>query len=181
MVDLIVFLGNPGADYRSTRHNVGRMVAEALPDAGTRTWKEKFHGRIAEYGSPGRRTRLLIPETFMNESGRSVAAAAAFYRVEPEGILVVHDDLELPFGRVSQRLGGGLAGHNGLRSIKDHLKTADFGRLRVGIGRPDRGSVRSWVLSRFSPEDEAALPEILESAAARIDAILAGRTSPEDA
>lgn len=124
-------------------------------------WKEKFHGRIADTASG----RFLIPGTYMNESGKSVAAAAVFYKLKPEEILVVHDDLELPFGSIALRTGGGPAGHNGLKSIKKLIGADGFHRLRIGIGRPEKGGVDSWVLGRFSPLEENMLPDILDAAA----------------
>jgi peptidyl-tRNA hydrolase, PTH1 family len=155
---LVVGLGNPGRDYAGHRHNVGRMVVDELARRHGGSWKGKFSGRIAEIRVDGHRVGLLKPETFMNDSGRSVGAAARFYKVEPDAILVVHDEIDLDSGRLQARRGGGLAGHNGLRSIASQLKTQDFLRLRVGVGRPGRGDPRApadYVLSDFQPEDDA--------------------------
>jgi PTH1 family peptidyl-tRNA hydrolase len=155
---LVVGLGNPGRDYAGHRHNVGWMVVEELARRHDGSWKGKFSGRIAEIRVDGHRVGLLKPETYMNDSGRSVGAAARFYKVEPDAILVVHDEIDLDRGRLQARRGGGLAGHNGLRSIASHLRTQDFLRLRVGVGRPGRGDPRppaDYVLSDFQPEDEA--------------------------
>ncbi|MGZ4388736.1 MAG: aminoacyl-tRNA hydrolase, partial [Gaiellaceae bacterium] len=121
-------------------------------------WRSKFSGQLAEIRLEGHKLALLKPETYMNESGRSVGAAARFFKVEPDSVLVVHDDTDLDAGRLQVRLGGGLAGHNGLRSIEQHLKTQDFLRLRVGVGRPERGDPRplaDWVLSDFAAHDDA--------------------------
>src|SRR6266540_4464382 len=154
---LVVGLGNPGRDYARHRHNVGWMVADELARRHGATWREKFNGRLAELRLDGHRVAVLKPETYMNESGRSVGAAARFFKVEPDAILVVHDEIDLEPGRLQARLGGGLAGHNGLRSIASHLATRDFMRLRVGVGRPGRGDRRTpadYVLSDFEPEDD---------------------------
>jgi PTH1 family peptidyl-tRNA hydrolase len=155
---LVVGLGNPGREYAGHRHNVGWMVVDELARRHDGSWKGKFSGRIAEIRVDGHRVGLLKPETYMNDSGRSVGAAARFYKVEPDAILVVHDEIDLDRGRLQARHGGGLAGHNGLRSIASHLRTQDFLRLRVGVGRPGRGDPRppaDYVLSDFEPEDEA--------------------------
>jgi peptidyl-tRNA hydrolase, PTH1 family len=155
---LVVGLGNPGREYTGHRHNVGWMVVEELARRHGGSWKGKFSGRIAEVRVDGHRVGLLKPETFMNDSGRSVGAAARFYKLEPDAILVVHDEIDLDAGRLQARRGGGLAGHNGLRSIASHLRTQDFLRLRVGVGRPGRGDPRTpadYVLSDFQPEDDA--------------------------
>src|ERR687888_846100 len=118
------------------------MVVDELARRHGGSWKGKFSGRIAEVRVDGHRVGLLKPETYMNESGRSVGAAARFYKVEPDAILVVHDEIDLEPGRLQARRGGGLAGHNGLRSVAAHLKSSDFVRLRVGVGRPGRGDLR---------------------------------------
>jgi PTH1 family peptidyl-tRNA hydrolase len=160
MVRLIVFLGNPGTSYRRTRHNVGWLLAEKI--AGTVEWREKFNGEWVLAELWNRQLHLLKPGLYMNRSGESVSAAARFFRIPPGETLVVHDEIELPFGELSLRLGGGTAGHNGLRSIVEHAGTPDFFRLRIGISRPQRGSVSSYVLSRFSSDEEILLPRILE-------------------
>jgi peptidyl-tRNA hydrolase, PTH1 family len=155
---LVAGLGNPGREYARNRHNVGWLVAEELGRRHGASWRGKFSGRLAEVRVDGRRVALLTPETFMNESGRSVAPALRFFKLEPEQLLVVHDEGDLDLGRLQVRLGGGLAGHNGLRSIAAYLKTPEFLRLRVGVGRPERGDPRDladFVLSDFEPEDDA--------------------------
>jgi PTH1 family peptidyl-tRNA hydrolase len=155
---LVVGLGNPGREYAGNRHNVGWMVVEELARRHGASWKGKFSGQLAELRLDGHRVALLKPETFMNESGRSVGAAARFYKLEPDAVLVVHDEMDLEPGRLQARSGGGLAGHNGLRSIAAHLNTPDFLRLRVGVGRPGRGDPRKgadYVLSNFTPEEDA--------------------------
>jgi PTH1 family peptidyl-tRNA hydrolase len=155
---LVVGLGNPGREYAGNRHNVGWMVVEELARRHGVSWKGKFSGQLAELRLDGHRVALLKPETFMNESGRSVGAAVRFYKLEPDAVLVVHDEMDLEPGRLQARSGGGLAGHNGLRSIAAHLNTPDFLRLRVGVGRPGRGDPRKgadYVLSNFTPEEDA--------------------------
>jgi PTH1 family peptidyl-tRNA hydrolase len=163
---LVVGLGNPGREYAGHRHNVGWMVVEELARRHGASWKGKFSGQLAELRLDGHRVGLLQPETFMNESGRSVGAAARFFKLEPDAILVVHDEIDLEPGRLQARKGGGLAGHNGLRSIAAHLRSQDFLRLRVGVGRPGRGDPRppsDYVLSEFRPEED---PESIVARAA---------------
>ena len=154
---LVVGLGNPGREYARNRHNVGWLVADELARRHDGAWRAKFSGQVAEVRIDGHRVALLKPETFMNESGRSVQAAAAFFKVAPDAILIVHDEGDLEPGRLQVRQGGGLAGHNGLRSIATHLGTEDFLRLRIGVGRPGRGDRRSladYVLSNFEAADD---------------------------
>ena len=163
---LVVGLGNPGREYERTRHNVGWLVLDELARRHGGSWRSKFSGSLAELRLGDAKLALLKPETFMNESGRSVGAAARFFKVEPEQVLVVHDDVDLEPGRLQARAGGGLAGHNGLRSLAQHLGSQDFRRLRVGVGRPGRGdhrSVADYVLAPFEAEDDA---EVLVSCGA---------------
>jgi len=155
---LVVGLGNPGREYAGNRHNVGWMVVDELARRHGASWRGKFSGQLAELRIDDHRVALLKPETYMNESGRSVQAAASFFKVEPDALLVVHDESDLEPGRLQARLGGGLAGHNGLRSIAKQLGTPDFLRLRVGVGRPGRGDPRplaDYVLSNFEPAEDA--------------------------
>src|SRR5213083_631352 len=169
---LVAGLGNPGREYERTRHNVGWLVLDELARRHGGSWKSKFSGSLAELRLGDARVALLKPETYMNESGRSVGAAARFYKVEPEQLLVVHDDVDLEPGRLQARRGGGLAGHNGLRSLAQHLGTQEFLRLRIGVGRPGRGDPRSvsdWVLSDFEPYDDAE--GIVARAAAAIETL----------
>ncbi len=154
---LIAGLGNPGREHARDRHNVGWMVVDELARRHAGSFRSKFSGRLAEARIGDARVALLEPETYMNESGRSISAAARFFKVEPEDLLVVHDDVDLEVGRFQARLGGGLAGHNGLRSISQALGTPEFLRLRVGVGRPARGdhrSVADYVLAPFESEDD---------------------------
>jgi len=155
---LVVGLGNPGREYARNRHNVGWLVVDEVARRHDASWREKFSGRLAELRIDDHRVALLKPETYMNDSGSSVAAARRFFKLEPDAVLVVHDEVDLEHGRLQARLGGGLAGHNGLRSIAAHLKTPEFLRLRVGVGRPGRGDPRpvaDYVLSDFEAADDA--------------------------
>jgi PTH1 family peptidyl-tRNA hydrolase len=156
---LVAGLGNPGREYARTRHNAGHMVCDELARRHGVSYRSKFSGDLAELRLDGLRVALLKPQTFMNESGRSVGAAARFFKLPPERLLVVHDEVDLDLGRLQARLGGGLAGHNGLRSIAQHLGTPEFQRLRIGVGRPERGDPRpvaDWVLTPFPPEVDVA-------------------------
>jgi len=171
---LVVGLGNPGREYARNRHNVGHMVVDELARRHGGTWKGKFSGQHTDVRIDGHSVGLLKPETFMNESGRAVQAAAKFYKVEPDAILVVHDESDLEPGRLQARRGGGLAGHNGLRSVAQQLGTSDFLRLRVGVGRPGRGDRRDladYVLADFEPhEDPDALVRRAAEAVETLDA-----------
>src|SRR5437764_11802266 len=163
---LVVGLGNPGREHAGDRHNVGRMVVDELARRHDASWRSKFSGQLAELRVDDHRVALLKPDTFMNESGRSVGAAARFYKLDPDAILVVHDEIDLEPGRLQARRGGGLGGHNGLRSVAAHLKTPAFLRLRVGVGRPGRGDPRKpadYVLSNFTAEED---PDTLVARAA---------------
>jgi PTH1 family peptidyl-tRNA hydrolase len=154
---LVAGLGNPGGGYARTRHNVGFLVADELARRHDGSFRSKFNGQLAEVRLDDLRLALLKPETYMNVSGKSVAAAGKFFKVDAADLLVVHDDVDLATGRLQARLGGGLAGHNGLRSIASSLGTQDFLRLRIGVGRPERGDPRpvaDYVLSEFEPELE---------------------------
>jgi PTH1 family peptidyl-tRNA hydrolase len=169
---LVAGLGNPGREYEQTRHNVGWLVADELAQRHAGSFRSKFSGRVAEVRLGDRRLALLKPETYMNESGRSVGAAARFYKVPPEQTLLVHDDVDLEEGRLQARLGGGLAGHNGLRSIAQHLGTNEFLRLRIGVGRPGRGDrrpVADYVLSPFDPHVE--VDELVTRAADAVEVV----------
>lgn len=162
---LIVGLGNPGAEYAETRHNAGFWFCERLArELGVSFSKEaRFHGLAANARSDG--VWLLMPQTFMNRSGQSVAALARFYRINPAEILVVHDELDIPPGQLRLKFGGGLGGHNGLKDITAHLGTQDFWRLRVGIGHPgDRNEVVNFVLKPPRREESELIDESLDRA-----------------
>jgi PTH1 family peptidyl-tRNA hydrolase len=155
---LVVGLGNPGREYARNRHNIGHLVVDELARRHGGSWKSKFSGQISEIRLDGHKVALLKPETFMNESGRAVSGATRFYKLEPGEVLVVHDEGDFELGRLELKVGGGLSGHNGLRSIAQHLKTQDFLRLRIGVGRPERGDPRplaDYVLSNFESHDDA--------------------------
>lgn len=162
---LIVGLGNPGRRYAQTRHNIGAMAAAKLiEEHALGKPRSRYGGSFVEgrLGAGGPRIGVLIPETFMNESGRSVGPARGELRVEPDHVIVIHDEIDFPFGRIERKLGGGHGGHNGLKSIRASLGTNDFMRVRVGVGRPDSTDpeiVSSWVLGRFgeSPTEVAKL------------------------
>jgi peptidyl-tRNA hydrolase, PTH1 family len=165
---LVVGLGNPGKNYATHRHNVGFMVVEDLASrVRADGFRDKFSGLIARATLGDEQAYLLEPQTYMNESGRSVQPALAFHKIAPTNLIVVHDELDLPFGDVRLKVGGGHAGHNGLRSIMAHVGTGEFIRLRVGIGRPPAGfggEVADYVLSGFDAVERAKLPDILKQA-----------------
>ena len=154
---LIAGLGNPGARYERDRHNVGWMVVDEVARRLDASFKSKFDGKIGETRLGDHRLALLKPETYMNESGRSISAAARFFKVACDDVLVVHDDVDLELGRLQARAGGGLGGHNGLRSIAQALGTPEFLRLRIGVGRPGRGDPRDvadYVLAPFEAHED---------------------------
>jgi PTH1 family peptidyl-tRNA hydrolase len=176
---LIVGLGNPGPEYRNSPHNVGFRVAEALAER----WelakpKRKFAGELTEgrTGPGGPRVAVLRPQTYMNESGRSVGPARGAFKLDLDRIVVVHDEIDLAFGEVRARLGGGLAGHNGLKSLRRDLGSPDFHRVRVGVGRPDSTDpdiVAAYVLGKWRrPASEVA--ELVDRAAAEVERLVAG-------
>jgi PTH1 family peptidyl-tRNA hydrolase len=213
MLQLAVFLGNPGRQYENNRHNAGRMVADRLPFFSASDWQKKFKGLYActDYtrikASAGTVTEptdlptdpppnlpskihFLIPETFMNLTGGSALAAASFYKIKLDEIIVIYDEIELPFGTLSLKFSGGLGGHNGLRSMKASFGSADFWRLRVGLGRPDgrtpgRGGsnvgkdngIASWVLSDFDAAEAEVLAPVFETGAGLL--LQAITTGPE--
>ncbi|MDR0313741.1 MAG: aminoacyl-tRNA hydrolase [Treponema sp.] len=197
MLELVSFFGNPGPEYKGNRHNAGWHLAQKLPFYDQLVWRKKFKGLWADMegqrllpfcpdeaaAPPSAADRsiakihFLMPGTYMNLSGDSVFAAATFFKIKPEQIIVIHDELELPLGTISLKFDGGLGGHNGLRSMKGSFGTADFWRLRIGIGRPDdrlpgqggpQGSgkgIIDWVLSDFSADECAVLEPVLEAGA----------------
>ena len=166
---LIVGLGNPGAEYSETRHNAGFWFCERLADTlGVRfSHESRFHGLVANAREAG--MWLLMPQTFMNRSGQAIGALARFYRIEPAEILVVHDELDLPLGRMRAKRGGGNAGHNGLKSLTQELGSPDFVRLRLGIGRPEPGrDVAGFVLEPFGRDETPLVRRVLPAAVAGV-------------
>ena len=172
MAWLVVGLGNPGPKYADTRHNIGFMVVDELARHAGVSFKEKFKGHVARASLGGADVILLKPMTFMNVSGVSVGACATFFKIPPERTLVVHDELDLSFGTLRLKLGGGHAGHNGLRSIFAHYGKT-FARLRCGIGRPGHaGPVTGHVLGRFDASERAEIDDVITTAVEAVEAVL---------
>jgi len=160
---LIVGLGNPGPKYLWTRHNAGFIVLDRFANLnGIAVSKKSFDGLYGEGNLHGYRLLLLKPQTFMNLSGRSVAAALRFHKITPADLLIIHDDLDIPFGQIKLKEGGGHGGHNGLRSLHQELGTGDYTRLRVGIGRPSRGDMADYVLNNFAKSEMDSLPQLVD-------------------
>lgn len=172
-IKAVVGLGNPGPKYATTRHNIGFLVLDELARRHGLSWQSKFKGRWTKWLAPGGDAMLLQPQTFMNLSGQSVQPMSAFFRIAPAEILVVHDELDLPFGELRVKVGGGHAGHNGLRSIGQQFGgDKSFARLRVGIGRPKKGDVAGYVLANFSPEEQGWVGHLVDAAADAVERIL---------
>jgi peptidyl-tRNA hydrolase, PTH1 family len=174
-VILVVGLGNPGGRYADTRHNVGFRVADRLVGDACGSWREKFSGEFALVEVAGERVGVLKPQTYMNESGRSVGPAAKFYKVKPKDVVVVHDELDLPLASIRYKLGGGEAGHRGLRSISSHLSTKDYVRIRFGIGRPPPsfgGEVSDYVLQAFPLSERPQVDEAVGRSAGAVELLL---------
>ena len=191
MISLVAFLGNYGSNYEHTRHNVGWQFAAALPFYNALSWREQFKGDVAQLetarlaelvaqhdllttkdgGTPPvpkaapEKIYFLKPLTYMNASGEAIGELAHFYKIPADQVLVVHDELELPFGTISLKWAGGLGGHNGLRSTKAALGTADFWRLRFGLTKPQGRDIADYVLSAFSADEHSALTTIFAEAA----------------
>ena len=178
-VYLLVGLGNPGDKYKSNRHNIGFMAMDVIAaDYIFSPFRSKFQGQISEGRIGGQKIALLKPETFMNNSGQSVAAAAKFFKIEPENIIVFHDELDLMPGKARVRLGGGNAGHNGLKSIQAHLGSPNTWRVRIGIGHPgDKNRVSGYVLSDFAKIDQDWVERLLPALSKNIDLLLQGKDS----
>jgi peptidyl-tRNA hydrolase, PTH1 family len=174
---LVVGLGNPGREHENQRHNVGFMVADALHGAwALPPYRSKFNGLWTRGELAEQAAALLKPQTYMNLSGDSVQPAAAFLKVEPRDIVVVHDELDLPWQDVRIKVGGGHAGHNGIRSVQQKLGTPEFARVRVGIGKPPPGfggGTAGWVLSGWGAEERGGLPEVIVRAADAVRRIAA--------
>lgn len=160
---LIVGLGNPGPKYLWTRHNAGFIVLDRFAHlAGIAVSKKSFSGLYGEGDFKGQRILLLKPQTFMNLSGRSVADALRFHKLEPADLLIIHDELDIPFGQIKFKENGGHGGHNGLRSLHQLLGGGNYPRLRVGIGRPLHGDMADYVLTNFAKEEMATLPHVID-------------------
>ena len=172
---LFVGLGNPGKQYQLNRHNIGFMALDVLVERHKFSgWAKKFQGEIADGTLGGEKILLLKPQTFMNLSGQSVQGAAAFYKIKPEDIVVFHDELDLAPGKLRVKKGGGAAGHNGLRSIDEHLGK-DYWRVRLGIGHPgDRDMVSPYVLGNFAKADENWLLPMMVAVSDRIELLASG-------
>ena len=176
-IKMMVGLGNPGSEYEQTRHNAGFWFIDELAWQYKATLKEekKFFGSVARISISGSDLWLLKPSTFMNRSGQAVAALAQFYKIKPEEILVVHDELDIPCGRIKFKLGGGNGGHNGLKDIQARLGTPDFYRLRLGIDHPgDRNLVVGYVLNKPSPEHRQQIDEAINKSLKAVPILLAG-------
>ena len=166
MIKLIIFLGNPGKQYENTRHNIGFSLCDyKFPQL---VFQKKFFSLYSNYNS----IKILKPQTLMNNSGKAVQAAMSYFSIESSEILVVHDDMELDFSEMKIQQGGGLKGHNGLKSIKNFIKKDDFYRLRFGIGRPKHNNVAAYVLSKFDTDEKISLPIQLDKASKLIDSTL---------
>jgi PTH1 family peptidyl-tRNA hydrolase len=166
---LIVGLGNPGAKYDQTRHNIGFTLVDALAQRWQISLAEhrRFQGCFGEgFAMPGQKIYLLKPTTYMNRSGQAIRAVLDWYKLEPESVLIIYDDMDLPLGRIRLRLSGSAGGHNGMKSAIAHLKTQNFPRLRIGIGSPKSQAIQSddtisHVLGKFAPREKTILPEVL--------------------
>ncbi len=175
---LLVGLGNPGAEYAKNRHNIGFMALDAIAERFSFSpFRKKFQGQIAEGAIAGEKVLALKPETFMNDSGRCVAAAATFYKIPAADIIILHDEIDLECAKVRVKRGGGHAGHNGLRSIHAHIGP-DYGRVRLGVGHPgDKDKVTSHVLKDFAKGDTAWLEKVLNALSEHTGLLIEGKDS----
>ncbi len=160
-MNLVVGLGNPGSEYATTRHNIGMMILEEM-FGSSMGWKSKFKGEYLQSNIGKEKAIFLRPMTYMNLSGESVRPCMDFFKIDRKNLLVIHDELDLPFGTIMFKNGGGYAGHNGLKSIGQHIGGAEYKRLRLGIGRPKHGDVSNFVLSSFSAEEQLSLDHYLQ-------------------
>ena len=174
---IIAGLGNPGAEYTQTKHNVGFILVDALAQRlGVSAWKKAFSSLVAEVRIGSEKVFLVKPQTYMNLSGQSVQAVASFYKIQPQEILVIHDELDLEPGRIKFKLGGGNGGHNGLKDIQARLGSPDFYRLRLGIGHPgDRNEVVNYVLKKPRREEKELIEDAIDKSIATLPDILAGK------
>ena len=174
MIQLAVFLGNPGKQYDRTRHNIAWLLLESLSFYPGLHWQRKFKGEYATHRSGAYTCYVHKPLTYMNLSGESVSAIASFFRISPDHILVVHDEVELEPGDVSLKYGGGLAGHRGLKSVAAALGTREYARLRIGIGRPAKGTVSSHVLGAMGPRELDQFSPVFDRAGDIIGGLMQG-------
>jgi len=173
MIKVIMFLGNPGDEHAQTRHNISWMLADSCAPFKNFGWLKKFKGVYAVQIYNGEKVYFLKPYGFMNKSGESVQYLLHFFKIKPEDLLVVHDDVELDYGWLALKKGGGLGGHNGLRSIAQRLGTHDFYRLRLGISKPDDDDeLTPYVLGKFNPEEKEQLPVFLQKSAEALEQIM---------
>ncbi|MBR2299706.1 MAG: aminoacyl-tRNA hydrolase [Alphaproteobacteria bacterium] len=171
---LVVGLGNPGTEYQNTRHNVGFMAADVISCRYKfGAFKSKFDGLIAEGQIASEKVYLLKPQTFMNLSGNSVVKAALFFKILPENVIVIHDDIDLALGQLKAKMGGGAGGHNGLKSIDSNI-TPQYNRIRIGVGRPQNKGpqVIDYVLGHFSKQDKAVLEKAFETVSEAVEVII---------
>ena len=177
-IKLIVGLGNPGPEYEDTRHNAGFWLLDQLARQWHSHWQDdrKFFGHLIRSTRPSGEIRLLKPQTYMNLSGQSVQAVASFYKIQPQEILIIHDELDLEPGRIKFKLGGGNGGHNGLKDIHARLGSPNFYRLRLGIGHPgDRNEVVNYVLKKPRREEKELIEDAIDKSIATLPDILAGK------
>ena len=174
---LLVGLGNPGQKYANNRHNIGFMAVDAIADDhGFPDFRAKFQGVLSEGRIGGEKVALFKPQTYMNESGQAVGAAVKFFKVTPNRVIVFHDELDLAASKIRIKIGGGHAGHNGLRSIDAHLGRADYMRVRLGIGHPgDKDRVHSHVLGDFSKDEQIWVGDMMHSIPKHIGLLLSGK------
>jgi PTH1 family peptidyl-tRNA hydrolase len=175
---LFVGLGNPGSSYVGHRHNIGFMAVQAIAKHhGIAPWRRRFQGVAVEGTVAGEKLLLLLPGTYMNESGRAVGEAAHFYKLEPSNVIVLHDEVELPLGKIRVKVGGGNAGHNGLRSISEHIGN-DYRRVRIGVGRPGhKDQMQNYVLQDFSKSEQPAVEAICDFTAENVGLLIEGKES----
>ncbi len=173
---LLVGLGNPGDTYANTRHNIGFRFLDYLARSLNLRFisSTRFPAETASWLRPGDKVLLVKPQTFMNNSGEAVAAIARYYRLDTERIFVVHDDIDLPPGKVRLRRGGGHGGHNGLKSLNAHLPDSHYHRIRIGIGRPDQGEVTPWVLGALNREERSLEERVFSALCSEIETVLNG-------
>lgn len=175
---LIAGLGNPGAKYDRTKHNTGFMALDHyLKENGLTLDRDKFEGLYSKQKINGEDVILLEPQTYMNESGRSVAQIAKFFKIAPEDILIIHDDMDMPLAKIRIRSGGKSGGHNGIKSIIADLGTEKFNRLKIGIRHPQKQSVVSWVLTPFDADQQKAMDQAFATSAKIIDDFIAGKSA----